>query len=87
MKLILLLFSNNKSVMSQYLVYYIIYKTYITNDRRITTISIFYMYNDTLQNVREMNSFGGHFGKLHMHSTGDNVDYFHPIFLNIENIF
>ena len=49
------------------------HNTYKTNDRR-TTISISDIHNDILHNVTEINSFGGRFGKLHMHSTDDNVD-------------
>ena len=83
MKLILLLLSNKKSVMSQYLVYYIIYKTYITNDRRRTTKSISDMYNDILHNVKEMNSFEGHLAFYLCIVQVTMMTRFHPIFLNI----
>ena len=58
----------------QYSVYHIMHNTYKTNDKRRTTKSISDNHYDILHNVSEINSFGGCFGKLHMHSTEDNVD-------------
>ena len=49
-KLVLLLLSNNKSVM-RYLVYYVIHNIYLTNDRGGTAISISDICNDILYNM------------------------------------
>ena len=64
MELVLLLLLNNKSVIRySVLVHYIIYNTYIINDRRGTAISISDVCNDILYTMKEMNSFV----ILHMH--------------------
>ena len=91
MKLVLLPLSNNISV-KRYsvccLVYYIIYNTYSTNDKRGTAILTTEFYNDIIHYVKEMNSFGGHLIKGNMTNyicidtykvpaysgTGENVD-------------
>ena len=81
MKLILLLLSNNKSVMRYLVLSHT--NTYKTNGMRRTTISISDIYNDIIHNVKEVNSFGCHMANYICIVLVTKLTHFRSIFLNI----